>query len=742
MSICSPVHVELPENQFLADLLTDEVKQGNTLIVAPTGAGKSTYFMEKLRLAAEAQDKRLLILSPLTAQVMQLEVKYPSSEYPICFMYGTDQPTTSFEGKHIVATYDKFARLRYDLSAEQRKKYILVVDEYHKLYSAGHFRDAALNPILKALQRKYFEQNLFFTATFTQHLATHLPHPIHYYQKIIQAQSLVRSLSIINYQLAWSYHWLKAVEKRLSIVAAQYAVGHSRQTILVRLNAVNACRQAERYLSELGYKVLTICRETAASAPVRDTILNERLSTDFDVILTTSLLDEAVNLNNAPGEIDSVHLINATASPEEIVQFMGRLRRSTPPCFLHLQHGIPHECQPEDLQKNHIDCISKIEQFHDHMKAAAASLASAVSLLAKDNKVSGKNNVSHAVTKLNATFKSICGCNVLECDKDRVSINVAGVSAAACRVDQSDVYHDAAYLEYRLKQLSPDLQIQHVCSNAPQVEAVNVAFDLIKKGIQIDREYAIEIAMGHFLESMSRLSPMAAGSPLKYYGAKMLERIKSINDIGQIIPMAYSHPLVSSIYSDILWLTQYVDNLDCIYQIIKANYTSMVINTALKRQQDAIIQALMQHIERHVTDLQEKCVGKALPIRINGDTAKSLLEISMLQVDKTMPLAEVLRNQPIKGVKVIEDKQGLRFEITPSKALLFIAQNFNIKVINSHKAGSRKLVEFYGFGWGGYHYHDVNPSSADLKFKHGEKMYHAKTGSPVSHMTIEDLYKL
>lgn len=737
MSICSPVHVELPDNQFLADLLTEEIKQGNTLIVAPTGAGKSTYFMEKLRLASEAQDKRLLILSPLTAQVMQLEVKYPSSEYPICFMYGTDQPTTSFQGKHIVATYDKFARLRYDLSAEQRKKYILVVDEYHKLYSAGHFRDAALNPILKALQRKYFAQNLFFTATFTQHLATHLPHPIHYYQKVVQSSSLKRSLCIINYKFPWSYHWLMAVENHLKRIAEKQKETAARQTVLVRLNSLKGCQQAEHYLRDKGYKVLYISRQTAYMDSIQNAIRDESLPVDFDVILTTSLLDEAVNFHNQPIDIESVHLVNATASPEEIIQFMGRLRRAAPPCFLHLQHGIARPDIPADMERMHQETVHAVEQFYGHMKSIADNLAFVLKASGTEN-IFGKGKDTQAkINMLNTTFAETCGCNVLSCEKDKVVSNVAGITAAACQMDLGRVYQDADYLEYRLKLLNPDLTIRHISSNNQQNERVNLAFDSIKKRMHIDRDIAVDIAFDDFMNKVGW-----KWEPLKHYGARILEQINDIQEVDTFAGISQNREMIYSAYRDILWLTQHVDNLKCIYKIVRQNDTSAVIKAAKGRQQHVIIQALKSQIEQHMQGLQQQYGTFSGPLKISGRTAKRLLEESMDALNQQMSLSTILQKMPLKGVKVRQTGQGDCFTVAESKALLLMQQYFNVRVGNSHKQGASKFVEFLGFGWGGYHYYDVEPSPTDLEFEWDGRKYNARSGHIISNMTVEDLYKL
>ena len=64
--------LKLAEKEYLTDLgLVIEPNQ-STFLVAPTGAGKTTFTMEKLK----AQFKLVLILVPTQAKVMELQNQY------------------------------------------------------------------------------------------------------------------------------------------------------------------------------------------------------------------------------------------------------------------------------------------------------------------------------------------------------------------------------------------------------------------------------------------------------------------------------------------------------------------------------------------------------------------------------------------------------------------------------------------------------------------------------------------
>ena len=135
--------------QYLASIGIKVEPNQSTFLVAPTGAGKTNLTMEKLTV----QFKLVIILVPTQAKVMELLHAYSGktnivSEY--LFFYANENPDGTirkFKGV-IVATYDKFDKIIKLMSDSQKKEALLVIDETHKLYSAGSFRDEALTPII------------------------------------------------------------------------------------------------------------------------------------------------------------------------------------------------------------------------------------------------------------------------------------------------------------------------------------------------------------------------------------------------------------------------------------------------------------------------------------------------------------------------------------------------------------------------------------------------------------------
>lgn len=727
--------IQLPANQFISDVLPAELPQGNTLIIAPTGAGKSTYFMEKLAEWAESVGKRLIILCPLTAQVIQLKQKYPDDKF--CFLFGDKHAQFDLSvSKHIVATYDKYQLIRQNLNHEDYRRFVLIVDEYHKLYSAGSFRDAALNPILETLKSQRFEQVACFTATFTPHLAQHLPHTMHEMWQVEALQPAIRELYIFNYESHSSYHWVTYVEERLESLKKDYEQGLTRQTILVRLNAIDACEHAKLYLQAKGYSVLTINRQAAYQQPIQQLLKNEILPVSYDVILTTALLDEAVNFNNLDNQIDSVHLVNATASPEDIVQFMGRLRKTTPEYFLHLQHGIPwqHDAGSPETHTIHRATELRVREFHNNIEVAANALSACIHQLVKDTPEKDKHTLQSVVNKLNTTFKQICGCNVFSMEGRKVSSNIAGTVAAACRVDLGLVYQDIGYLEDRLKMLDPMLDVRSYNISLEPYQLVEKAFSDIKLSYKLSRASAVDIAFDHFLHKLSQAG-ITMGSPLKHFGKVCLEHNTDMMMLEAFPGISDDREMLYDIYRDLLLLTQYVDNLDCLYHIVLNDHTKQVMNATKNRAEHLIIIEIMKDLRKRL-DVKQNTGA----VVIDATMARKLVCEASERVNKKVPLAFILQKMPIKGLRAVSDAEvGNRFEITASKAFLVFTQHFNVKDYNSHKSDGSRYLEVIGFNWGGYHYHGLNPSPARLRFEWQGNKYDASTGALQREVNLYDL---
>lgn len=139
--------IELVNGQYLDFTELPFEKNQYCLITAGTGMGKTTVVMEQLPKHFDL----VLFLLPSTLKVSELEMDYNKTKKNEAsnhlFFYDNKQPKEedfkNFKGV-IVCTYDKFDKVNHLMTPTLKSKCILVVDEVHKVYNTGGFRDNAL----------------------------------------------------------------------------------------------------------------------------------------------------------------------------------------------------------------------------------------------------------------------------------------------------------------------------------------------------------------------------------------------------------------------------------------------------------------------------------------------------------------------------------------------------------------------------------------------------------------------
>ena len=349
---------ELAENQFISDLNL-EITQPLTHLQAPTGRGKSTFIIEEF-----AKTNKVILACPVKVQVAQIASDFKDNEQVQCFT--GDETTNALYGDVIVCVYDKLAAI-----LEQNtylKNYVLVVDEAHKIYQAAGYREQALSVVLDAIIDKTFKQVITISATFQPEIF-----PLEFDEQILisHAPTEKPDVDVLYYK---NYQLLEEALIQISPSEGKVA--------MVRINNKEQIRHAKICFEQQDLRVLEIHSEIQKSDDVVQ-LLETSEVIDYDIVLTTSLLDEAINIKN--DNIESVHAFRKLPV-DELKQFIGRCRRSTPQVYLHLLQS--------DLSYKQVDVD------HERRKVEALSQASLeYALLLSD----GKNSFSRAVRDVNAT---------------------------------------------------------------------------------------------------------------------------------------------------------------------------------------------------------------------------------------------------------------------------------------------------------------------------------------------------
>ncbi|MDV4308159.1 DEAD/DEAH box helicase [Acinetobacter baumannii] len=448
--------------QYLASIGIKVEPNQSTFLVAPTGAGKTNLTMEKLTV----QFKLVIILVPTQAKVMELLHAYSGktnivSEY--LFFYANENPDETirkFKGV-IVATYDKFDKIIKLMSDSQKKEALLVIDEAHKLYSAGSFRDDALTPIIWHLQKRSIPTCLFLTATKTTELFDQLKIEIDHEIFVKHQNPPVRDIRVTSLPNGDQYTAIAIIEQKIRklIKSSDSSKGKCGKTIIVRVNSRDKCESFKQYF-EQRYKLncIVVHSKTKGLADVKEIFETQKIPTGVDIVFTTSIMDEAVNLNNPEIEIDSVFVLGKQAHVEELVQFIGRLRIANVPCHILLHTGLTRSDQdPEKLHRKH---QKRLDDFITRVNDIAHALAS----LAEDYKFDFQDNekpsIYDKVNRMNESFKDWFDCKLFAVYQGKSIQNTASLVSALYLIDTSYFYSSYEYMTWRIKQFLPNCKIQ------------------------------------------------------------------------------------------------------------------------------------------------------------------------------------------------------------------------------------------------------------------------------------------
>ena len=435
----SKTTLQLSIGQYLASIGIKVEPNQSTFLVAPTGAGKTNLTMEKLTV----QFKLVLILVPTQAKVMELQHEYSGktnvvSEY--LFFYANENPDGTirkFKGV-IVATYDKFDKIIKLMSDSQKKEALLVIDEAHKLYSAGSFRDDALTPIIWHLQKRSIPTSLFLTATKTTELFDQLKIEIDQEIFVKHKNPPVRDIRVTSLPNGDQYTAIAIIEQKVRelIKSSDSSKGKCGKTIIVCVNSRDKCESFMQYFEQrYKLKCIVVHSKTKGLADVKEIFNEQKIPTGVDIVFTTSIMDEAVNLNNLEIEVDSVFVLGKQAHVEELVQFIGRLRIANVPCHILLHTGLTRSNQdPEKLHRKH---QKRLDDFITRVNDIAHALAS----LAEDYKFDFRDNekpsIYDKVNRMNESFKDWFDCKLFAVYQGKSIQNTASLVSALYLIDTS-----------------------------------------------------------------------------------------------------------------------------------------------------------------------------------------------------------------------------------------------------------------------------------------------------------------
>lgn len=701
--LMSKIALQLSVNQYLTSFGIKIEPNKSTFLVAPTGAGKTTFTMEELK----AQFKFVLILVPTQAKVMELQHEYSGkakaiSEYLFfCANENPDDSLRKFKGV-IVATYDKFDRIIKFMTDSQKKAALLVIDEAHKLYSAGSFRDDALTPVIWHLQKRSIATSLFLTATKTTELFDQLKIEIDQEIFVKHRNPPVRDIRVTSLPNGDQYTAITIIEQKVKslLKTSDASKGRCGKTIIVRVNSRNKCENMKRYFEQRHkLKCIVVHSKTKNQSEVKAVFETQKIPTGVDIVFTTSIMDEAVNLNNPEIEIDSVFILGKQAHVEELVQFIGRLRIANVPCHILLHTGLSKTNQ--DPKKLHCKHQKRLNDFINRVNDIAQALASLAADYKFDYQDNDKPNIYDKVNRMNESLKDWVGCKLFAVYQGKSIQNTASLVSALYLIDASYFYSSFEYMAWRIKQFLPNCKIQFSEDITATPSHITHFFD--EQKVNADKAYAESInpALKIFLENFQKGHQKPES--LKQLSTQFIEHKQQ--DEEYIDHLAYcrddqsDYPdIVAQILNEIVYLAQHIGNIHDIHQIL----TQKRFNEIAKVTEGYAKNVFVQHIAKqfYLRSPEKYLDNKHI---LKGPQASKLLCSTFKAVQKqtNLPMKSIIKANLIKGMSYDFDSDV--FKIDESKALNFLASYFDVIDRNKNKP-ERRYLEFQGIALGGFEY--------------------------------------
>ncbi|WP_407510951.1 hypothetical protein [Acinetobacter baumannii] len=693
-----PQEITLTAEQHISDSLST-LLYGHSLIQGGTGMGKSTFVMEYL-----AQNNQIVMLCPLVSQVEQLQQIYGHDDGYV-FIHGTQSISKNeipaVIRKHLVMTYDQFSKLEPHLSS----KAIIVVDEVQKLYSVGTYREKPIQFILEVAKKQKFDRIVFLTATLTSHLFEKLNIQISHYYKFTKTSGYQRSITIINPTAPNPRYWVWDVLKRLKHLREE----QSQKVIVIRVNDIEIAKQVKEIYKTEGFNIQLINSKEISNPSCKELLSLERINTEYDAVICTSILDEAINLKNHDDEIDSIHIIGGSAHPEEIVQFIGRLRVANPPVYIHL---------PMPINNSKINFVSQHEKYvcqNEVTYHEVCAFLNDIKVFLNVERFKGfEEIISTKIDKtkiMNGLTNELINCKGFWSDNTTIGLNIASIVARFYRLDTQQCYSNINYLKQRLLQFLSDAHVTIIKNDSPLPQAMEDAFQQSENSLEEQRKDAVIKVRRSLLLTLHKV--------------KTFKEFKKKIDH---LPIHESpefeedeNPTRTEVYEEAMELSERLDNLKDVCLAIKRDHTNKIIQISHDYQSNPIVISVMQQL---LTAYQRKEFKKQ---KHSYDEITQLMNKGLQKIADKKSIMEALKHYPDKYIEITPEN-SLQFKA--GKSILFLQKYCFIHVFNAKKPSSLKKVQFRGLTAFGYGFNEF-PVRSKKTMRLNDTRYNARTGQLV-----------
>lgn len=670
--------IKLVKGQKLGDVgLT--LTETYTHIQGGTGAGKTWWLLNKL-----ARQQRLVMVVPTVSQLRQVQNNY-RRRYDLAFVSGEDKTAIkkpNIAKRSIVCTYDQLGLIMRTLGESEVKNRILVIDEAHKLYQAGGYRGTAIHGLLVNFERSPWARIVTVSATFSTFMVRLACLRPDEWVAVEEASRPKRDFTARYYQPSEFPKWPGELMR--------LAKSHDRKgMIIVRVNAKRQIDELYHTFTAAGLKCLRVYSDIQDDIEIRRFLEDSVIEGDIDVLFTTSLIDEAINLMNVDDDVHSIHIIGSRSHVEEITQFIGRFRVANPPVFLHLSKKgvigydaeLTYEATADELEKAIYEGLE--DMYKESLGVAGALAKLAESRLASDTEVLKRN-----IETLNATYRRCFGFAPLrlllrkEVRTSKVVVNTGSLLAQTYREEAEAMYSLFDYLARCLQRAIPgcvvskeDVQVTELSPEMQDCfdEGEVVAADLMKEA----KREVVNKLRKHLVGCIPEHMPEMAREFVRVFGTHTLR--------GNLCQMMAEILVAIPDYEEaakILFRDQRDDVL--------AAYEGL---------RDELVQRIHAQLKK-----------ESLPLKVDGEAACKLVVNAAREVVKANPLFKQALDSQRGQRSGLRTKANNHVDVDARTALAILRANTytTAKAEDGEEERKRGTVTIYGLYYGDYHYRGFN----------------------------------
>ncbi|MBU3200303.1 toprim domain-containing protein [Clostridium estertheticum] len=266
--------------EFITEVLTSYVK---SLIISEAGGGKTYTMIAIARMLIKEEGTYVIMACPNSVQCEQ-----NFTTYGVAALIGGTK--VSKRDRIICCVYDKVLETVESVKKLGAKKIILVVDEAHHLIDSQNFRGGALRQFEEIDRRGLVDNTIHMTATPLGLFEND-------YNKIVEFQ---RNKKYNNIKNTFIYETKGGIENIANLVYTNHKAEIKNNPLsIVRCQSIKKCLKLAKLLILKGLKVSILNSDNKKTNKIFKEISNKSMITaEFDVVLTTSVLDCGTNINN------------------------------------------------------------------------------------------------------------------------------------------------------------------------------------------------------------------------------------------------------------------------------------------------------------------------------------------------------------------------------------------------------------------------------------------------------------